>query len=538
MLKPRLAGLALAGAILFASPVLAADCQGLARQVLDGAQVTSAEVVPAGLMTTPAPASVPVTLNLPSFCRVKGIAAPSIGFEVWLPANGWNGRILSVGNAGFGGVQPLNALAEGLLKGYAVTGNDTGHQGADPAWMKDPVKVRLWGRTSTHLVTAPSKALVAAFYGSPARRAYFEGCSTGGAEAMEEAEFYPEDYDGIVAGAPGMSYAHLMMSFLWGLKATEAPGALISPDKLKVLHAAVLAACDGDDGLKDGLLSDPQACRFDLATVTCKDVARADCLTLAEAETARLIYQGPRNPRTGASIYPGFAYGSEADLSSNGTGPFSYGWNGIQGPLANIFAVPLLRAMVFKDPAWDWRTFDWDKDVAEVDRRVGADITALSPDLRAFRAHGGKLLIYQGWGDQLNGQTLPIKYRQVVVDRLASKGRTAEAEREADGFLRVFMVPGMAHCMGGPGFTDFDALSAVQAWVENDNAPDVMVASRPSAASPTSSSDALGTRPICRYPKSARYTGSGPATDAASFRCVSTKIGDETQPGAARRRRS
>jgi feruloyl esterase len=525
MLKPLLATLALFGAVLFTTPSFAADCAALATRALDGAKVTSVEIAPAGPMTTPVLGSVPVTLDLPSFCRVKGIAATSIGFEVWLPLQGWNGRILSVGNGGFGGAQPLNALAVGLLKGYAVTGNDTGHQGADPSWMKDPAKVRLWGHSATHLVTAPTKALVAAYYGSPARRAYFEGCSTGGAEAMEEAEFYPEDYDGIVAGAPGMSYAHLMMSFLWGLKATEPPGALIPPDKLKVLHAAVLAACDGDDGVKDGLISDPGACRFDLASVTCKSTdngaSQGDCLTPEQARTARLIYDGPRNTSTGASIYPGFAYGSEADPSS--TRPMAYGWTAIQGPLAQIFAIPLLRAMVFHDPAWDWRAFDWDKDVAEVDHKVGPDITALSPDLQRFNAHGGKLVIYQGWGDQLNGQALPIEYRRTVIDFLASKGGAARAAREADGFMRVFMAPGMAHCMGGPGFTNFDALSAVRTWVESGKAPDLMVASRPFVAPRGPAAAGQDTRPICAYPRVAHYTGLGSAANAASFRCVPTK---------------
>jgi len=532
MLKRLLARLALLGAVvLFAGPALAADCQALATQALDGARVVSAEVAPAGPMTTPVPASVPVTLDLPSFCRVKGIAAGSVGFEVWLPVRGWNGRILSVGNAGFGGVQPLNSLAEGLREGYAVSGNDTGHQGGDSSWMKDPVKVRLWGHSATHLVTAPTKALVAAFYGSPARHAYFEGCSTGGAQGMEEAQFYPKDYDGIVAGAPGMSYAHLMMSFLWGLRAADPPGALIPLDKLQILHAAVLAACDGGDGLKDGLISDPQACRFDLASVTCKaaDAHTAQCLTPAQARTARLIYEGPRNSRTGASIYPGFAYGSEADPAE--AKPLAYGWSAIQGPLAQTFAIPLLRTMVYRDPAWDWRSFDWDKDVAGVDRRVGPDITALSPDLRRFQAHGGKLLIYQGWGDQLNGQTLPIEYRRAVIDFLASKGRGARAEREVDGFLRVFMAPGMAHCFGGPGFTNFDALSAVQAWVESGAAPDLIVASRSLVAAPASAPSGSGTRPICAYPKSARYTGSGSAGDAASFKCVARNPSDSVSQG-------
>lgn len=519
MLNRLLASFALLGAVLFAAPALAADCKALTAQAFDGAHVVSADVMPAGPMTTPVPLSEPMSLDLPAFCRVKGIAAASIGFEVWLPVRGWNGRILSVGSAGFGGDQPLNALAEGLRKGYAVTSNDTGHQGADPSWMKDPGKVRLWGHTATHLVTAPAKAVVAAYYGAPARRAYFEGCSTGGAQAMEEAQFYPDDYDGVVAGAPGMSYAHLMMSFLWGLKATEPPGAFIPPEKLQVLHAAVLAACDGNDGLKDGLISDPEACRFDLASITCKptDAAAAPCLTAAQARTARLIYSGPRNSRTGAAIYPGFAYGSEADASAGK--PLAYGWAAIQGPLAQLFAIPLLQTMVYRDQAWDWRAFDWDRDVAEVDHRVGADITALSPDLERFRAHGGKLLIYQGWGDQFNGQTLPIEYRRQVIGALAAKDRPARAEQAVDEFLRVFMAPGMAHCLGGPGFSNFDALAAVQAWVETGDAPDQILASRSPAAGPAPAAGDSA-RPICAYPKAARYVGAGSPADPASFKCV------------------
>lgn len=520
MLNGLFAFFALLSAVLFAAPALAADCTALAMQALDGAHVVSADITPAGPLTTPVPLSEPATLDMPAFCRVKGIAAASIGFEVWLPVHGWNGRFLSVGGAGFGGDQPLNALAEGLRKGYAVTGNDTGHQGADPSWMKDPGKVRLWGHTATHLVTGPAKALVAAYYGAPARRAYFEGCSTGGAQAMTEAQAYPEDYDGIIAGAPGMSYAHLMMSFLWGLRATEPPGAVIRPEALQVLHAAVLAACDGDDGLKDGLVSDPQACHFDLASITCRPThaAGAPCLTAAQVRTARLIYAGPTNSRTDASIYPGFAYGSEAGAAGGGS-LADYGWGAIQGPLARYFAIPLFQTMVYGDPAWDWRTFDWDRDVDEVDHRVGADITALSPDLERFRARGGKLLIHQGWGDQFNGQTLPIEYRRQVIAALAGKGRAARAEREVGDFLRVFMAPGMGHCLGGPGFSKFDALAAVQAWVEAGRAPDQILAYR----SPPAEGAGNAARPLCAYPKFARYTGAGSPADPASFRCAPSK---------------
>lgn len=496
----------------------AADCGALAHAALPGAKVTSAEMVEAGPMQAPAGPLGKMSFVLPRFCRVKGVAATSIGFELWLPASGWNGRLLSVGNGGFGGAQPLAALADGLKQGFAVTGNDTGHQGDDRAWMNDPEKILYWGHSATHLVTGPAKALTAAYYGAPARYAYFSGCSTGGAQAMEEAEYFPEDYDGIVAGAPGMSYAHLMLSFLWGLKATDRPGAALPIEKLKVLNAAVLANCDALDGLKDGLVSDPLACRFDPATVQCRDADRPDCLTAAQVETVRLIYQGPRNPRTGAALYPGFAFGSEADPASDAVSPFSYGWSGIQGPLAEMFAIPLMRDMVFRDPHWDWRRFDWDRDVVEMDRRVGGVITATSPDLRRFAAHGGKLLMYQGWGDPLNAQTLPIEYRQGVIDTFAKPGGAAHARSRVDGFFRVFMAPGMAHCLGGPGPSKFDALGAVRTWVEQGAAPTRIVATTlPSPAS--SPPRPVLSRPLCAFPAVARYAGHGDPARAESFVC-------------------
>ena len=507
---------ALAG-VVAAANVHAADCAALAHTVLTDARVVSAEAIAAAPMQVPKiGGSGSMTLAVPGFCRVKGVAAGSIGFEVWLPTEGWNGRFLSVGNGGFGGAEPIGALAEGLQKGFAVTGNDTGHQGQARDWMADRERVRFWGHSATHVVTGPAKALTAAYYGAPPRFAYFDGCSTGGAQAMEEAEYYPGDYDGVVAGAPGMSYAHLMLSFLWGLKATDRPGAVLSLDKLKLLHRAVLETCDDKDGLEDGLLSDPLACRFDPRTLLCKNGDGPDCLTAAQVETARLIYQGPRNPRTGAALYPGFAFGSEADLSSSDAGPFSYGWTAIQGPLAQMFAIPLMRDMVFRDPKWDWRRFDWNKDVAEMDRRVAADITATSPDLTAFQARGGKLLMYQGWGDPLNAQTLPIEYRKQVIGVFTVKRARRAAETTVDGFMRVFMAPGMAHCGGGPGPDRFDALSALQAWVEQGAAPSRIIATT------TAGSSHSGTvsRPLCAYPSSARYVGHGDASQALSFECV------------------
>jgi feruloyl esterase len=337
---------------------------------------------------------------------------------------------------------------------------------------------------------------------------------------MEEAEFYPGDYDGVVAGAPGMSYTHLMLSFLWGLKAAERPGGFLPPQTLAVLHKAVLDACDADDGARDGLIGDPPACRFDPGKLLCKAGDEAGCLTPTQVETARLIYQGPRNARTGAALYPGFAFGSEADPAASKAEALFYGWTAIQGPLARMFAIPLLQEMVYKDPKWDWRSFDWDSDVADLDRRISADITATDPDLRAFARRGGKLIMYQGWGDPLNGQTLPIQYRDAVIEVFSTGGAPRAATRTVDGFFRVFMAPGMGHCAGGPGPSQFDALTAVRAWVETGRAPRVLIAVRaPRTGLPDPGPPPMS-RPLCPFPGVARWRGTGDVNAAETWRCV------------------
>jgi len=528
MVKTRVLSAPMLAAVLFASLATGAradECAALAATKLQDAVIRTAEMQRAAPMTVRVfPGAAPQTVQLPAFCRVNGVASGSIGFDVWLPAQGWNLRLLSVGNGGFGGEIQLAALADGLSKGYAVTSNDTGHQGSDRAWMRDPARVRLWGHSATHLVTGPAKAIVRAYYGSPARYAYFAGCSTGGAQAMEEAEFYPADYDGIVAGAPGMSYAHLMLSFLWGLKAADRPGGALPLAKLKLLNRAVLDACDHLDGARDGLISDPLACHFDVRRLTCAGSDTAACLTPAQVKTALLIYQGPHNPRTGARIYPGFVFGSEADQESDAQRARFYGWGGIQGPLAQSFAIPLLQDMVYHNPAWDWRSFDWDKDVADLDHRIGADITAMNPDLAEFAHRRGKLIIYQGWGDPLNAQTLPIAYRADVIDVFARQAGVEKAAGAVDGFMRVFMVPGMGHCSGGTGPDHFDALGAVRRWAETGRPPERMIASTDEAGKAPAK-----TRPICAYPASPHWNGRGSMWDAANFACIPAR-GDE-RPG-------
>jgi feruloyl esterase len=501
----------------------AGDCAGLTKAAFEGAEIASAETTEAGPFEIPAMGPFPSrSVDLPAFCRVKGVAASRIGFEVWLPTAQWNGRLVAVGSGGFGGTIGISDLADKLKQGYAVTANDTGHTGSGIGWMHDANALLDWGHRATHIVSLPAKGIVAAYYGKAAAYSYFQGCSTGGAQAMEEAEFYPADFNGIVAGSPGMDYSHLMLSFLWGLKAAT-DHAAIPEEKLQILNRSVMAQCDGLDGLADGSIANPQACRADPAALLCKAGQDSACLTPAEAETAALIYQGPRNPKTDAQIYPGFAAGSEASPAFTGKLAPLYGWTLIQGPLATQYAVPLLKNMAFGD-GWDWKTFDWDKDVERFEAVVHDKIDATDPDLRAFAEDGGKLIMTQGWGDPFNAQTMPVGYRNAVIAVFARATGQSGATASVDRFFRLFMAPGMGHCGGGPGPSQFDALSAMRRWVEQGEAPERLIAT--TQLMPGVPPQTALSRPLCPYPKSARYSGNGAPNNAAHFICATPQATD------------
>ena len=506
--------------LLPAVRVFASDCAALANIRMPEATLSSANLVAAGPFTVPASKQAPAhKFVLPSFCSVQGTAKPAINFELWMPAQDWNGRLLSLGNGGFGGSIDLAQLAKYLLQGYAVTANDTGHVGDGTEWMHDSEALLAWGHNATHSVIEPVKNLVRAYYGKPQAHSYFQGCSTGGAQAMEEAEFYPNDFNGIVSESPGMAYSHLMLSFLWGLKSAHDHAAL-SDAKLELLHDAVQKRCDLDDGLKDGLLGLPLACHVPLENLVCKKEGQENCLTPQEAETARLIYQGPRNPVTHAQIYPGFVPGSEAGSTvvrvPGGTFRLN-GWTLIQGRLAEQYAVPLLKNMVF-GKQWDWTTFDWDKDVTRVDQVLGARIDSMDPGLQAFQKVGGKLLMIQGWDDPLNAATLPIDYRDQVIAGFGPARAREQASATVDAFFRVFMAPGMGHCQGGDGPSDVDALNAVTEWVEKNRAPAEIIATKVQMPSGAPASP-LMRRPLCPFPNYARYVGGDP-NQPESFKCI------------------
>ncbi|MDG3442779.1 tannase/feruloyl esterase family alpha/beta hydrolase [Nitrospirillum amazonense] len=485
------------------------DCASLAGRSLPEARILSAEPVAAGPYK--APDGTVTFPNLPAFCRVTAMAETDVKVEVWLPETAWNGRFQGVGNGGFAGNFSYYAMGPALRAGYAVAGTDTGHGPAEGKpgtrldWMHDPTQLANWGHNSIHRMTVAAKAIVAARYGTPAAKAYFEGCSTGGAQAMTEAEYFPGDYDGIHAGAPGMNYTRLMMSFLWSSRATLLdPASTLPAEKLTLLHQAVLNACDAADGVKDGLIENPQACRFDPAALQCKPDATdtSACLTAPQVTAVRALYAGPRNPRTGEAIYPGLVPGSE------------WGWDLQQGKLLEAYVIPLFQNMVYDNLSWRWQDFDFDRDVTLTDEKVGATITAVSPDLSAFKARGGKLIMSQGWADQLNAQTYPIQYYQAV----AGTSDPAQARARLGGYFRLFMVPGMGHCYGGPGPNRFDAVTALRAWVEQGKAPDRLVAAKHEKdLDPTSA--VLRTRPLCPYPAVARWIGKGSSDEAANFTC-------------------
>jgi feruloyl esterase len=492
--------------LLAALPAVAGACEDLARLALPGAAITVAQMVPAGSFTPPmAPSAkgkgpAPIQ-NLPAFCRVAATLRPSsdsdIKIEVWLPASGWNRNYEAVGNGGWAGAISYAAMATALRRNYATSSTDTGHVGDTGSFvLGHPEKYIDFAYRSEHEMAVKAKAIIQAFYGVPPRYSYWNGCSTGGRQGLMEAQRYPDDFDGIIAGASANPRVALAASGLWIASAVlKDPASYIPPAKYPVIHEAAVKACDLIDKVKDGLIEDPQQCRFDPTVIQCKAADGADCLTTAQVEAARRIYAGPVNPRTKAQIYPGLAPGSEL------------GWGvRAQGPEAADRVVNTFRYATFQDPAWNWRTFDFDKDLAKAQQGDAAIADASNADLRPFFAHNGKLLMYHGWNDPQVAPEASIKYYKSVVDTLGGVSKTMNS-------IRLFMVPGMGHCGGGEGPNTFDALTALEQWVEQGKAPDSMLASH------STNGVVDRTRPLCPYPQTARFKGSGSIDDAANFAC-------------------
>jgi feruloyl esterase len=474
-------------------------CRGLASLPVPNTAFTASEPVALGTFAPPEGTAIP---NLPGFCRVAATLTPSkdssIRVELWLPER-WNKRFLGTGNGGFAGKIGYGALAGGVRTGYAVANTDMGMAtppGKDASvFVGRPERWKDWGYRATHEMTAFSKRIVAAYYGTEASRSYFTGCSTGGEQALMEAQRFPDDYDGIVAGAAANHRTRLHAAILWSFaSAHRDPSANIAAAKIPALTDAVTTAC----GEGKPWIDDPRSCNFDPASLQCKGEAGENCLSAAEVETVRRIYAGPVNPRTGERIYPGVPVGSE----------FSWPRYYLSAGAADAAPYQAIFQWVF-GAGWKWRTFDYDRDMSTVDERLAADVNATSPDLSAFRSRDHKLIAYHGWADALVMPGEAIRYYDSVSKHFGS----AEATRP---FYRLFMVPGMGHCSGGPGPSQFDMLSAVVEWVEKGTAPE-----RVTARAVGDRAQAME-RPLCPYPQAAQYVGSGDKAKADSYACVSS----------------
>jgi len=492
--------------VLFALPVFAAvPCDSLTGLHLPNTSITLAQKVEAGAFTPPGPPGRGPAANafksIPAFCRVAATLTPTsdsdIKVEVWLPmATSWNGKLQAVGNGGWAGTISYPAMAKALSQGYATASTDTGHStpGASFA-MGHPEKLIDYGYRSVHEMTVQAKAIVTAFYGSAATRSYWNGCSTGGKQALMEAQRFPADYDGIIAGAPANYMSHLQVWSLWVPKAVhETEDSYIPPAKYPVIHKAVLAACDALDGVKDGVLEDPRRCPFDPKTLLCQGADTSACLTQPQVEALRKVYGPAVNPRTGMKIFPGLEPGSEM------------GWNGLAGPQPMSIPTDTFKYVVYNNPDWDWKTIDFDKDTAALEKKFAVPTDAINPDLSAFMGRGGKLILYHGWNDQLIAPENSIDYFNNVAYTMG-QAKTEES-------MRLFMVPGMTHCQGGDGTSNFDMVTELEQWVEKGQAPERVTASR---------TNPDRTRPLCRYPLVAVYKGTGSTDDAANFTCSQNK---------------
>ncbi len=485
-------------------------CAQLQSLSLPNTTITAAEFVPELPPRAPA-APTAAHATLPAHCRIAAVLAPSpdshIEMEVWLPpAESWNRKFQAVGNGGwagdisFGTAAPQaipRSMASALKEGYATASTDTGHKGkgADASFaLGHPEKLKDFAYRAVHETTVASKAIIAAFYGSGPKLSYWNGCSSGGKQGLMEAQRYPEDYDGVVAGAPANYWTHLMFGIVWAAQATHEgqPGNL-QRDKLELLHDAVLRACDALDGVKDGVIGNPALCRFDPGVLECKGPDGASCLTEAQVQGARKMYSGAINPRTGQRIYPGMAPGSEL------------GWDPVNGLQPLAIAESYFRYVLFKDLNWDYRKLNFDSDLALADETVAHLLNATNPNLQAFFAHGGKLIQYHGWNDQQISPFNSVNYYKSVQERLGGT--------QIDGSYRLFMEPGMMHCGGGQGPNQFNPMAALERWRESKIPPEHILAIH------VTSGVVDTTRPLCPYPQVAVYKGAGSAHDAGNFSC-------------------
>jgi hypothetical protein len=514
--------------------VTAASCERLAKVVLPNAKITLALQVAGGTFTPMTPVTqwmgsdAALYKVLPAFCRVVIEAQPStdsdIKIEVWLPVSGWNGKFQGRGNGGFAGEIDYHSLALAVHEGYATAGTDTGHAaaGTDARWaLGHPEKITDYGFRAIHEMTETAKIVIKNFYASRLQHSYFASCSNGGRQALMEAQRFPADYDGIIAGAPANFWTHLLTSAVWDAQATTSDEASYIPSsKLPAIARAVNDACDAQDGVTDGILNDPRKCHFDPATILCKTGDSDNCLTAPQVTALKKLYEGAHDSQ-GGRIFPGLLPGAE-----EGPGGWSL-WITGQAPgksLLFAFGNGFYGDMVYDKADWSYLGVDLGEAVKAADAKMAKTLNATETNLAAFKTRGGKLIMYHGWEDPAISPLNSIDYYHGVV---ATMGRES-----SDAFVRLYMAPGMQHCAGGPGPDSFgengpsptakdahhSAQLAIEQWVEKGVAPADIIATKYEGRGATG--EVKMTRPLCPYPQTAKYNGSGDSNDAASFVCV------------------
>lgn len=495
-------------------------CEALAQLSLPDTKITLVQALPAGTNASP------VGTVTRAICRVAGTVAPAINFEVWMPSTGdWNGRLVGYGGGGLSGSIGYGDLRSGITAGYATTSTDTGHVSTDTAWLSDIGRENDNGHRGIHEMTVKAKAIIAAYYGQGAAYAYFNGCSSGGGQAMMEAWRYPSDYDGILAGDPNWrptrnrGGSHI---YAWQVTHQD-PAATIPAAKLTTINNAVLAKCDALDGVVDGVIEDPRVCNFQPSTLACPAGTDAtSCLTPAQLTAVKKLYADVRF-NDGRLIYERFQFGAEINWGSR-----------ILGATPSQAGYDFFRYGVLKDPSFDFRYFDLDASQKLADKLYGDALNVGDADMRPFARKGGKLLMYHGWAD---GQIQPYNttdYYEAMVEFFSRndhhhggyghRGQGHDNNNRNDNdddrglarvqsFARLFMVPGMGHCGGGPGTDKFDGQGTLVNWVEKGIAPATITASH------QTNGVVDKTRPLCPYPQVAVYKGSGSTNDAANFSC-------------------
>jgi feruloyl esterase len=504
--------------MLLGAAAAATPCENLPNVKLDNATITSARMVPegpapargggrgrgaaAGVPAAGAPQAAgaprgagtppPAAALIPAHCQLQIVLKPSsdslINMEIWLPpADKWNGKFMGVGNGGFAGsIQGLaNDMPQALRLGYATAGTDTGHQDPGGAWaIGHPEKMIDFGYRATHEMTLKSKQIVKAMYDRDPQYSYFKGCSTGGRMALMEAQRYPDDYDGIIAGSLANRHIHMWTAGIArSIELSRHPEGAITAEQAALVNTLVTNKCDT---LKEGFLNNPRSCKVDFSTLKCKAGAAADnsCLTDAQLKTVDTYYGGVKNSK-GELIFSGQALGNPITAQQP--------TNQAPGGLFDLVRI------AYNDPNVDWQKFDLDRDMKFLDEKIGY-VDAVNPDLSKFKSSGGKLLMTHGWSDTGITPETTIWYYDSVLNKMG---------RSQSDWMRLFMAPGMGHCGGGPGVNTFDSIGALEKWVEKGVAPDTMLGTGAQGL----------TRPLCQYPQAAEYKGTGDLKDASNWSC-------------------